>query len=332
MGRNENDMIQSVNFPLSRYCIQPFGSWDALGERVRALGLDGVEAIADPDDLAGDIPLSLVAGYHMTFYPDWVDFWRHDEAALLRKFGSWAEVEKVYRGTKPEDLMAQFREDLALGRKLKAPYMVFHVSDVSLEEGYTYRWLHSHREVLDASAEFLNILLKDVPPDFDLLVENQWWPGFTFTDPAQTEYLLSRIDYPRVGIMLDTGHLMNTNWRIRSQKEGVAYILDMVEKHGSLSERILGMHFHQSVSGAYCRRNVGEMPPDFPGEYFAAFARSYGHIQKIDRHRPWTEPACARIIDRVEPRYLTHEISMSGGRSQLSLVAQQLRTIRKGQP
>ena len=72
--------------------------------------------------------------------------------------------------------------------------------------------------------------------------------------------------------------------------------------------------------------------PDFPGEYFAAFARSYGHIQKIDRHRPWTEPACARIIDRVEPRYLTHEISMSGGRSQLSLVAQQLRTIRKGQP
>ena len=31
--------------------------------------------------------------------------------------------------------MAQFREDLALAVRLKAPYLVFHVSDVSLEEG-----------------------------------------------------------------------------------------------------------------------------------------------------------------------------------------------------
>ena len=41
-------MIQSVNFPLSQYCIRPFGSWEALGEKVKALGLDGLEVIADP--------------------------------------------------------------------------------------------------------------------------------------------------------------------------------------------------------------------------------------------------------------------------------------------
>ena len=322
-------MIQSLNFPLSQYCIQPYGSWEALGERVKALGLDGLEVIADPDDLADDVPLSLVAGYHLTFYPDWVDFWRQDEKALLRKFHSWAEVEKIYRGRRPEDLMAQFREDLALAKRLKAPYLVFHVSDVSLEEGYTYRWLHTDQEVLDAAIDFANQLLKGVEPTFDFLVENQWWPGFTFTVPEKTEYLLSRINYPRVGIMLDTGHLMSANRHIRGQKQGVTWILEMIEKHGSLAERIRGLHFHQSLSGAYCRKHVGALPPDFPEEYFAAFAVSYGHIQLIDRHRPWTEPVCAAIIDRVQPEYLTHELSSGYPGGQLGALKRQLSTLRR---
>ncbi len=322
-------MIQSLNFPLSQYCIRPYGSWEALGKQVRALGLDGLEVIADPDDLAADVPLHLVTGYHLTFYPDWVDFWRQDEKALLRKFRSWEEVEKIYRGRRSEDLMAQFREDLALAQKLKAPYLVFHVSDVSLEEGYTYRWLHSDKEVLDAAIDFANELLRGVEPGFEFLVENQWWPGFTFTEPEKTAYLLERIDYPRVGVMLDTGHLMNTNRQIKTQKQGIAYILDMLDRHGSLAERVRGLHFHQSLSGGYCRHNLGSLPPDFPEEYFAAFAVSYGHIQHIDRHRPWTEPLCAAIIDRVGPEYLTHELSGGYPGGQMGALKRQLTTLRK---
>ena len=320
-------MIQSLNFPLSQYCIRPYGSWESLGEKVRALGADGLEVIADPDDLAADVPLSLVTGYHLTFYPDWVDFWRQDEKALLRKFHSWEEVEKVYRGRRSEDLMAQFREDLALAQKLKAPYLVFHVSDVSLEEGYTYRWLHTDREVLDAAIDFANELLRGVEPSFDFLVENQWWPGFTFTEPEKTAYLLERIDYPRVGIMLDTGHLMNANQKIATQKQGIAFILEMMEKHGSLTDSIRGLHFHQSLSGAYCRHNLGALPPDFPEEYFAAFAVSYGHIQRIDRHRPCTEPGCKAVIDRAAPEYLTHELSSAYPGGQLGALKRQLTTL-----
>ena len=253
-------MIQSMNFPLSQYCIRPYGSWEALGRQVKALGLDGLEVIADPDDLAADVPLSLVTGYHLTFYPDWVDFWRQDEKALLGKFHSWEEVEKIYRGRRPEDLMAQFRTDLALAQRLKATYLVFHVSDVSLEEGYTYRWLHTDREVLDAAIDFANELLKGVEPTFDFLVENQWWPGFTFTEPEKTEYLLERIDYPRVGIMLDTGHLMSTNQRIRSQKQGIAYILEMIEKHGSLAEKIRGSISTRASAGPTAGRTWGRCP------------------------------------------------------------------------
>ncbi len=259
-----------------------------------------------------------------------MDFWRQDKKALKRKYLSDEEISTAYRGTQPEDLLRHFREDLALARRLKAPYLVFHVSDVSIEEGYTYRWLHSDREVLDASIELINALLKDAEPTFDFLVENQWWPGFTFTEPEKTEYLLSRIQYPRTGILLDTGHLMNTNWRLRSQKQGIRYILDMIEKHGELSDHIRGLHFHQSLSGDYCRKNVGALPEGFPRGWLQEFARSYPHIQQIDRHRPWTVGECVRILDRVQPEYLTHELSDSVRGGKLSAIRNQLRVIEKG--
>ena len=323
-------MTQSTNFPLSTDSLRAYGDWAAVDEMVKGLELDGLEVIADPDNLAADIPLSLVAGYHMIFYADWLDFWRQDKAALMRKFSSWETVREVYRGMTPEDLLRQFRWDLDLGIRLKAPYMVFHVSDVSMEEGYTYRWLHSNREVLDGAIELINLLLDGVEPTFDFLVENQWWPGFTFTQPEETEYLLSRINYPRVGIMLDTGHLMNTDWKIKSQWDGVRYILKMIEKHGKLAKNIRGLHFHQSISGAYCRKTVGKLPEDFPLEFNEAFARNYAHILQIDRHRPWTEETCVMILDRVQPKYLTHEISGSVFHGKENAIRAQKRRICRG--
>ncbi len=325
-------MIQSINFPICTYCIAPYGSWDALGKQIRALGLDGIEGIVDPVDLDTAFPKELLAGYHLVFYPDWLDFYRRNERELLRKFGSWEMIERVYRGTKPEDLMRQFKEDLSFAQSMNTPYMVFHVSDVSLEEGYTYRWLHTNREVLDGAIEFINELLRGVEPTFDFLVENQWWPGFTFLDPAETEYLLSRIDYPRKGIMLDTGHLMNTNQTLRTQAEGIHYIQELYRAHGELGKSVLGMHFHQSLSGAYVRRNTGKLPENFPADYFAAFSMEYPHIESIDRHRPWTDPKCVCLLDEIQPRYLTHELSSGPERPQLTATRRQLNTIRKGRP
>jgi len=323
-------MIQSISFPISAYSIAPYGGWDALAAEIRALGCDGVEGIVDPEDLDRSFPPELLSGYHMVFYPDWLDFYHRNTPELLRKFGSREMIERVYRGTEPEDLMKQFKDDLAFALSMHTPYVVFHVSDVSLEEGYTYRWLHTDREVLDGAVEFINELLRDVEPTCDFLVENQWWPGFTFTDPGETEYLLSRIRYPRTGIMLDTGHLMNTRPSLRTQREGIGYILEQFRAHGELGQRVLGMHFHQSLSGAYVRKNTGRLPADFPADYFEAFVREYPHIQSIDRHRPWTDPDCVRLLDEIRPEYLTHELSSGPRRSQLSAVRRQLRTIRQG--
>ena len=323
-------MIQSVNFPLSPSCAAPYGGWDRLGEKIKALGLDGIEGIWDPYEPDETFPKALLTGYHLVFYPDWLDFYRQDKKALLEKFGSLSMVERVYRGARPEALMAQFTDDLKRAIEFGADYVVFHVSDVSIEENFTYRWRHTNREVLDGAVEFINEMLKGAPPVFDFLVENQWWPGFTFTEPRETEHLLSHISFPRVGIMLDTGHLMNANTALRNQAQGVQYIRRMYEAHGELGKSVLGLHFHQSVSGAYVRRHTGKMPENFPADYFEAFVKTYPHIQLIDRHLPWTEPKCAQILDEIAPRYLTHELSYTEKRPKLASVKRQMTTIRKG--
>ena len=323
-------MTQSINFPICKYSISPYGGWDKLSEQLHVMGIDGIEGIMDPYDYDESFPTSLLTGYHMIFYADWLDFYRENTSELLRKFGSMNMVEQFYHGTKPSDLMKQFKDDLSFAISLNTPYVVFHVSDVSIEEGYTYHWLHTDYEVLDSAIEFINEMLRDVEPNFDFLVENQWWPGFTFTDPIKTEYLLSKINYPRVGIMLDTGHLMNSNQKLRTQADGIDYIKDMIHLHGELKNRILGIHFHQSLSGIYVRKNTGAFPEDFPKNYFEAFAVNYAHIQKIDRHLPWTNPRCIQILDEICPSYLTHELKSSYYRSQLAATKRQLNTIKKG--
>ena len=323
-------MIQNMSFPISKSSIEPYAGWDDLHKQIRALGLDGIEAIADPVDLDSALPGNIVSGYHMTFYADWLDFWRQDKPKLLAKFGSLETAFSFYQGSTPDDLLRLFRDDLQFGLRLHPPYMVFHVSDVSLEECWTYRWLHTDREVLDGAIEFINLLLEGVDPTFDFLVENLWWPGFTFTEPEKTEYLLSRIRYPRVGIMLDTGHLMNTNTSIRNQTDGVRWVMQNLEKHGALSEHVLGLHFHQSVSGAYVRAHTGRLPDGFGGDYYRDFFECYRHTKRIDRHRPWTDPACARIVDAVQPRYLTHELSPQGRETRIGIIRRQMNTLRRG--
>ena len=98
-------MLQSINFPIAPSCIAPYGSWAALAEKLAALGLDGVEGIWDPAEIDDSFPTAMLTGCHLIFYPDWLDFYREDRAALLRKFGSMETVAKAYPGPKPEDLV-----------------------------------------------------------------------------------------------------------------------------------------------------------------------------------------------------------------------------------
>lgn len=323
-------MLQSLNIPLCQSFVLQHGGWATLWRELKQLGLDGVEGIWGGEPIPADLPAGLVTGYHMTFYPDWLDFYRDDRKALRRKFGS-IERARAFYGGGPEVLLEQYRADLERARALRARYVVFHVSDVSVEESYTYRWLHSDREVVDASAELIRDLLCGIPAEFDFLMENQWWPGFTFTVPEITERLLDAIPYARKGILLDTGHLMNCEPALSSQKEGAIYLDAMLSRHGSLCRYIYGVHLHQGLSGRYVRSHIGAVPDELPSEdYIQRFSYNYAHIQRIDRHEPWTDLAIIPVLERIGPRYLTHELAGKTEANRMRALSRQVQTLQQG--
>lgn len=324
-------MLQTMSLPVCRSVLEPCGGWDGVRAALKELEIDGIEAIwGGAWEEMTPPPADIPCGYHLTFWPDWLDFYREDTAALTRKFGSADAAYAFYGGRGGEHLLRDYKADLARAVALGAQYVVFHVSDVSLEEGYTYCWEHTHEDVIDASIECINEILKGIKPTFDFLVENQWWPGFTFTDPVLTARLLDGIDYPRKGILLDTGHLMNCNTAISSEAEGLRYIHAMLDLHGALSHEIKGMHLHQSVSGAYVRACGGKLPVWESDDYGARFGQSYGHILRIDRHEPWTDAGVAALIERIAPRYLTHELSAPSFSEKRKAIAVQRGAMRRG--
>jgi len=302
-------LVELVSFPVYTESLAEYADMDEFVQSIRALGCDGVEAIWGGDDMWKTLPPGFELGYHLVFYPDWLDFWRGDEEALLKKFGSRKAYAAFYGRADRRTLVEQYCADLTRAEALHVQYAVYHVSDVSIEEGYTYRWLHSDEDVIDAAAELINEALGGREPPFRILVENQWWPGFRFTEPRLTERLLSALHFENKGILLDVGHLMNTNTALRSQREGADYILKMLEAHGSLSKCIKAVHLHQSLSGEYVRTHTGMLPAVLAQDYISRFGDSYGHILQIDRHMAWTDPCVREVVERIAPDFLTHELS-----------------------
>ena len=323
-------MQQTISLPLDSDTLVEYRNWDDLRQELAFLGCDGVEGIWGGEALPEAIPPDLCLGYHLLFYPDWLDFYRDDRRALIRKFGSLDVAARFYGGLGPETLLRQYREDLERAACLGARYVVFHVSDISIEEGYTYRWLHTHREVIDAAVEAANFLLDGQDWPFEFLVENQWWPGFTFTEPEETARLLEGIHFQRTGILLDVGHLMNTAVELRTQAEGAVYTAEMLDRHGSLAGRVRGVHLHYSLSGSYVKDSIGALPAELAEDYWERFEDSYGHVLRIDQHLPWTEPAILPVLERIAPSYLTHELSSRSRADRRAAAAIQVDLLRQG--
>ena len=302
-------MIQSMSLPICSDTLGEYRNWADLQQEVHTLGCDGIEAIWGGEPIPDDLPAGLVRGYHLIFFHDWVDLWTGNWPALKEKYGSLDRAAAVYGGLDRETLIHRYQEDLERAMRLGAEYVVFHVSDVSMEECFTYRFSHTNNQVIDAALELINELLPGKQWPFAFLVEIQWWPGFTFTELRQTERLLDGIRYANKGILLDTGHLMNCCTDLRSQSEGAAYIGSMLDRHGSLCSMIRGVHFHQSLSGAYVQSHTGRLPEEWPVEFEQRFSVNYAHVLQIDQHRPWTDPAILPILERIEPVWLTHELT-----------------------
>ena len=311
-------MKQLLSIPLSSRTPLDYPDLEAACRRA---GCDGIEGMWCGEALPF-VPESVRCGYHLAYFPEWLSFWREDREALRREFGTDQTWQGFYGGDRRERLLDYYEQDMRRAAALDAEYMVFHVADVSTCEHFTYQWRRSHEEVIDAAAEVLNLVLPKVRPTATLLVENQWLPGFTFTEPRLTARLLDAIHWSNKGIMLDIGHLMNCNPDLITEAEGAKYVQRMLDAHGSLCEYIKGIHLHQSLSGSYVAQHVGpdKLPKDWPEDYYLRYSRACRHVMELDQHRPWHSTAIRRVLERLEPAYIVHELRNSSPREYLQLI------------
>lgn len=297
----------------------------SIKSTLSSLSLDGVEAIR-----CGERSPALqnedIKGVHLVFWSDWVDFWRGNKKALLQKFGTMEAAEGYYGCSTPEGLLDAFRADLAYAQEVGAEYVVFHVSDVSPEETLRYSRFHTDEEVIDASAELLNILFDGKEYPFMLLMENLWWPGFTMTDPRMTERLLSKVAYKNTGILLDTGHLFGASPSCRDTGACIAFAKKMIENHGSLAACIRGMHLHGTATGHVVSRLM-QTPPALAPDFAGRFQQAYEWVLQIDPHCPLTHPDVSRLVERISPEYLTLELAGCGLSSRRAAIEAQLHAL-----
>lgn len=246
-----------------------------------------------------------IQGVHLRFWPTWLDFWRGDNKELLKQFGCEDKIIECYGGLTREAWLAVYRKNIQTAVRAGAKYMVFHVSHARIQELFSWQFSASDSEVIEATIELVNELAEEIPPDVALLFENLWWPGLTLKNPTLVAKLLENVKHPNVGIMLDTGHLMNTNQDLRSETEGVDYILNILNDLGEYSRYVRGVHLHKSLSGEYMKQSICKTTEPYD------MTEIMNHVLKIDQHQPFVTSEVQRLIDYIKPDFLVHEFMYS---------------------
>ena len=277
---------------------------DTLPEILHTHSLDGIELmLCAPWDPAM-YPPEYIKGVHLMFWPSWLDFWRGDRAALIEEFGSEENIRSYYGSLDVSDWVQGWKENLRRAAECAPHYVVFHVAHNRTSEMYTRVFSASDEDVIRATIELVNEIACEIPQGCKFLFENLWWPGLTFCQPRLAAMLLEKVNYPATGFMLDTGHLMNTNFDLSSEADGAAYVEKIYRNLGEIGKRVYGLHLHQSISGAYTkemmRRHAGEHEP-------LDWREAMAYVLQVDLHRPFQTEAARRIVDTVQPEYLVHE-------------------------
>ena len=320
-------MKTEINITDTPQDLDRYTSAQDLRQFYKRKGMDGLELMPC---MKAELPEGLepqdIVGIHLRYFPCWLEFWRGNTQALEMEYGNRETWEIYYGGSDREAFLKGWRDQLDLAQRTGAQYVVFHVAECTLQECITYRPLHSDLEVCLAAAEVINALLDGRDYSFYFLLENLWWSGLNLLDNGPTQALLDAIHYEKKGIMLDTGHLLNTNLNLSTQAEGLAYIHDILDRMGDLTRYIKGIHLNQSLSGAYVKK-VLSAPPILGGTYWQKLSAMYPHIGSIDYHAPFTAPGLSRLIRRIDPEFLTYELISASREQHEQLLQEQLRAL-----
>lgn len=276
----------------------------SLGEYVASMKLDGIEQLIYDNNMILKYK-ELTIGVHLEYWSYWIDFWWNNQQRLDYIFESNEEKKHYYKARNIYEWIEYIKKNITLALNLKPQYLVWHVSEANVQEIFTYNFYYNDRQVLLATSEVFNEVAKIIPDNVLILFENLWWPGLRLNSMENVVYFFEKLKHNNVGIMLDTGHLMNTNINLTSELEASIFIKDIVNNLGSFASLIKGVHLNCSLSGQYQKKFIEQQFK------FCEFDkhRLWEHIIKIDKHEIFQTKAPSFLIDYIQPQYVVHELA-----------------------
>lgn len=252
--------------------------------------LDGIEQYLYSGQSIIRSYTDISVGVHLAYWTQWLEFWKYNKSnknMIANNRYEWLE---------------KIRENIQMALSQKPEYLVWHIADCSEEEAYTFDFQHTDIEVVIAAAEVFNKAAVDIPENVLVLFENLCWPGLRLVNKDIIKLFFSLINKKNIGIMLDTGHLMNTNSIIRTQVEAVEYVCSIIDDLHEDADVIKGLHLSCSLSGRYQQSFRHHLPNNL------GKAELMKHIISLDQHRPFSDSAVQKIFNYVEPEYVVHEL------------------------
>lgn len=301
-------MLKLVNISTFDDDIKRFKDDADMKNFLEEYKLDGFELIQFIKWNENIIKKENVKGLHLRYYPTWLDFWHGDMEELLIQFENKENIREYYGGLNREVIVNAYREEIQTLIEIGAKYAVFHVGHARTEDFFDHNFIRTDEEIIRATIELVNEVMKGFDEDFYLLFENLWCPGLSFKEPKLAAMLLEGVEYKNKGFMLDTGHLMNTNFYINNEREGIEYVLHIIDNLGELKDYIKGIHMNCSVSGEYILKSIKKYRNLNRKMTLKEINESvFPHILKIDLHKPFQDAYAKEIVNSIKPEFLVYE-------------------------
>lgn len=247
-----------------------------------------------------------IIGYHMRFFPMWLDIYLGKYNMIKEKFSD--KMDRFYwcGGDTKEDVITYYKKDLQRAKELGVEYVVFHACYVDDDGSLTYQFPYTDKEVLEGVVSLINDIFKDEDFQFTLLLENLWWAGLKLNSKSEMELLLEKIEYKNTGFILDTSHMLNTNFNLKNLDEGIDYIIENIDKMEELKKYIYGVHLSWSLSGDYVSKMI-EKHRKSQEEREKAKKKIYEYVGQIDYHYPFEDNRIMKVLNKLSLKWLVYE-------------------------
>ncbi|MCK8817350.1 sugar phosphate isomerase/epimerase [Natroniella sulfidigena] len=286
-------------FNLSIYGLSWFDNqWEQVVEFCQQNGFAGVELLATGvmgSQYFEAIPKELIKGLHLSYHLNWLGVGEAKNSLDLK------------------ELIENYRQELNLAAQLEVDYVVFHAANASFEEILTAEFKFSNIEILAKIAEIINQIIVGLEFDFKLLFENLWWGGLDLLNAKETVGFLEQVNSEQSGLLLDTGHLLNTTLEIRNEQEAIDYIEEVLSNYQQLDNLFYSVHLHKSLFEDCRLENRNKLYQQFKETIdLEEQEKLVGQfILQVDQHLPFSEVSPQRVLEMLNPKYITYEFVCS---------------------